>query len=230
LTAGADRTALKRAAAARAVAEVQNDMVVGLGTGTTAEPAVEELAARVASGLRIVGVPTSERTRALATRLGVPLAAPDDWPHIDLTIDGADQVERGSLNLIKGLGGALLREKIVASASSRMVVVVDESKIVDRLGSATALPVEIVPFGRQRTLERLAGIGLQPELRLTAGQPFVSDGGNHIADCHIAAVTDASRLEAELSAVVGVVEIGLFLGLASMVIIGHPAGIEVMKR
>jgi ribose 5-phosphate isomerase A len=224
-----DRTTLKRAAAVRAVAEVQGDMVVGLGTGSTATFVVEELGARVAGGLRIVGVPTSERTRALAAKLGVPVAPPDDWPAIDLTIDGADQVERGSLDLVKGLGGALLREKIVASASRRMVVVVDESKIVDRLGGATSLPVEIVAFGRERTLARLAGLGLRPELRLADGRAFVSDGGNHIADCRIDAVADFRRLEAELSATVGVVETGLFLGLASMVIVGRPAGIEVMK-
>jgi ribose 5-phosphate isomerase A len=224
-----DRTALKHAAAARAVAEVQSDMVVGLGSGSTATLVVEELGARVASGLRIVGVPTSESTRALAARLGVPLAPPDDWPAIDLTIDGADQVERGSLNLVKGLGGALLREKIVASASRRMVVVVDDSKIVDRLGRTTPLPVEIVAFGRERTMARLAGLGLRPELRLAGGRAFISDGGNHIADCHIDAVTDARGLETELSAIVGVVETGLFLGLASRVIVGHPAGIEVME-
>jgi ribose 5-phosphate isomerase A len=230
MTLAVDRDQLKRAAAVRAVGEIQNGMVVGLGTGTTAAFVVKEVGARVAAGLRIVCVPTSERTRAQATELGVALAPRDDWPSIDLTIDGADQVERGSLNLIKGLGGALLREKIVASASRRMVVVVDDSKIVDRLGRATPLPVEIVPFGRRRTLERLAALGLQPVLRLADGQPFVSDGGNNIADCHIATVADAKGLETELSAVVGVVETGLFLGLATTVIVGCPTGIEVMER
>jgi ribose 5-phosphate isomerase A len=224
-----DRAALKHAAAVRAIAEVRSDMVVGLGSGSTATFVVQELGARVADGLRITGVPTSERTRALAMQLGVPVAPPDDWPAIDLTIDGADQVERGSLNLVKGLGGALLREKIVATASHRMVVVVDDSKIVDRLGRVTPLPVEIVAFGRQRTLARLAELGLRPELRLADGRPFISDGGNHIADCHVDAVADPRRLETELSAIVGVVETGLFLGLASMVIVGHPGGIEVME-
>jgi ribose 5-phosphate isomerase A len=230
-----DRTDLKRAAAQRAIAEIKDGMVVGLGSGSTAELAVEELAKRVARGLKLLGVPTSEQTRTLALRLGVPMAAPDDWPRIDLDIDGADQVERGSLALVKGLGGALLREKIVASASARMVVVVDESKLVDRLGGATPLPVEIVAFGWQGTLDRLAGLGLQPRLRQVAGKPFVSDGGNHVADCAIAEITDAGRLERELSATVGVVETGLFLGLASMVVVGRATGtgaieIEVMQR
>jgi ribose 5-phosphate isomerase A len=233
--AAVDRTALKRAAAARAVAEVEDDMVVGLGSGSTAELVVEALAHRVAGGLRIVGVPTSEQTRALAVRLGIPLVAPDVWPRIDLDIDGADQVERGTLALIKGLGGALLREKIVASAAARMVVVVDESKIVSMLGAATALPVEIVAFGARRTLERLSGLGLHPRLRLAAGRPFVSDGGNHIADCAVGEIVDAARLEAELSALVGVVETGLFLGLASTVVVGRATGAgttatEVMER
>jgi len=224
------QTALKRAAARRAVDEVQDGMVVGLGSGSTAELALEALAERVACGLRISGVPTSERTRALAQKLGVPLADPDDWPRIDVTIDGADQVARGSLDLIKGLGGALLREKIVAAASRRMVVVVDESKIVDRLGGATPLPVEIVAFGCHRTLERLEAMGLGPRLRLAAGRPFVSDGGNLIADCAMASPLDVALLGRKLSATVGVVETGLFLGLASMVVVGRTTGIEVMKR
>jgi ribose 5-phosphate isomerase A len=222
--------ALKRAAAVRAVEEIRSGMVVGLGSGSTAELAVEALGLRVESGLAIVGVPTSERTRALAAKFRIPLAPSNDWPRIDLTIDGADQVERGTLSLIKGLGGALLREKIVASASARLIVVVDQSKIVDRLGGATPVPVEIVPFGAQRTLDRLTALGLGPKLRQVAGKPFVTDGGNHIADCAIPRIDDASRLEAELSAIVGVIETGLFLGLASMVVVGRSTGIEVMKR
>jgi len=225
-----DIASLKQAAAMRAVTEVQDGMVVGLGTGSTATFAVEALAKRVSQGLRIVTVPTSERTRALAQKLGVPLAPEGDWPAIDLVIDGADQVERGSLDLIKGLGGALLREKIVASSGKRMIVVVDESKIVDRLGGRTPLPVEIVAFGWQGTLERLATLGVQPKLRVTDDRPFVSDGGNHIADCHLAEIADARDLEAKLSRIVGVIETGLFVGLASMVVVGGSTGIEVMKR
>lgn len=225
-----DIASLKQAAAIRAVTEVQDGMVVGLGTGSTATFAVEALAKRVAQGLRIVTVPTSERTRELAQKLGVPLAPAGDWPSIDLVIDGADQVERSSLDLIKGLGGALLREKIVASSGKRMIVVVDETKIVDRLGEQTALPVEIVTFGWQGTIERLAAHGLRPRLRLAGDRPFVSDGGNHIANCHLAEIADARDLEAKLSRIVGVVETGLFVGLASMVVVGGSTGIEVMKR
>jgi ribose 5-phosphate isomerase A len=225
-----DIASLKQAAAMRAVTEVQDGMVVGLGTGSTATFAVEALAKRVSQGLRIVTVPTSERTRALAQKLGVPLAPAGDWPAIDLVIDGADQVERGSLDLIKGLGGALLREKIVASSGKRMIVVVDETKIVDRLGGQTPLPVEIVAFGWQGTIERLETLGVQPKLRVTDDRPFVSDGGNHIADCRLAEIADARDLETKLSRIVGVIETGLFVGLASMVVVGGSTGIEVMKR
>jgi len=223
--------AAKRTAAERAVGEIQDGMVVGLGTGTTAEIAVDLLGARVARGLRIRGVPTSERTAAQAMRLGIPLIAmQDDWPAIDLAIDGADQVERSTLNLVKGLGGALLREKIVASAAARFIVMVDDSKLVDRLGGATPLPVEILPFGQSVTLKRLVALGLQPRLRLAGGMPFVTDGGHHIADCGFAGIADVAGLDAELSATVGVVETGLFLGPAAMVVVGHGSGVEVMKR
>lgn len=205
-------------------------MMVGLGTGTTAELAVEALARRLSADLKIVAVPTSERTRALAEKLGVPLAPAGDWPDLDLVIDGADQVERRSLDLIKGLGGALLREKIVASAAKRMVVIVDDSKIVDRLGGQTPLPVEIVAFGWQHTVKRLADLGLRPRLRVVSGEPFLSDGGNHIVDCHVGEIADAPSLAAKLAGIVGVIETGLFLGLASMVVVGNSIGIEVMKR
>jgi ribose 5-phosphate isomerase A len=222
-----DREALKRAAAARAIGEIEDGMVVGLGSGSTAEIAVELLAAR---HLKIVGVPTSERTAQLARNLGLTLATLDEHPELDLVIDGADQVERGTLNLVKGLGGALLREKIVASAARRMIVVVDDSKLVDRLGSHTALPVEIVAFGWRSTFRRLERAGYNPALRGGANHPFVTDGGNHIADCVVANIEDAHGLEAELSSIVGVVESGLFIGLASRVIVAGDSGVEIMER
>jgi ribose 5-phosphate isomerase A len=205
-------------------------MVVGLGSGSTAAFALECLAERVAGGLRIVGIPTSDATAALARRLGIPLAGFDEHRRIDLTIDGADQVERGTLHLIKGLGGALLREKIVAAASARLIVAVDESKLVDRLGGRTALPVEIVTFGRQTTIDRLTARGCAPTLRRTSGQPFTTDGGNYIADCAFPAIPDAVALEARLASVVGVVESGLFIGLASTIVVGRPAGVEIIER
>jgi ribose 5-phosphate isomerase A len=222
-----DREALKRAAAARAIEEIEDGMVVGLGSGSTAEIAIRLLAARRP---RLVGVPTSERTAKLARSLGLALATLDEHPRLDLVIDGADQVERGTLNLVKGLGGALLREKIVASAARRMIVIVDDSKLVDRLGGRTPLPVEIVAFGRRSTLGRLERAGLHPVLRGGPGQPFVTDGGNHIADCPIAAIEDPASLERELSAMVGVIESGLFIGLASCIIVAGARGVEVIER
>jgi ribose 5-phosphate isomerase A len=185
---------MKRAAALRAIAEVRDGMVVGLGSGSTAAFALEGLAERVADGLRIVGIPTSDATAALARRLGIPLASFERHRRVDLTIDGADQVEFGTLNLIKGLGGALLREKIVAAASARLIVAIDESKLVDRLGGRTALPVEIVPFGWQTTIDRLTALGCAPQLRRTGGQPFTTDGGNYIADCSAETIPDPERL------------------------------------
>jgi ribose 5-phosphate isomerase A len=225
-----DRDALKRAAAARAVTEVKPGMVLGLGSGTTAEIAVELLAERVAAGLAVVGIPTSERTKALAMRLGIALTDFSAHPTIDLAIDGADQVERGTLNLIKGLGGALMREKIVAAVARRMIVVVDQSKLVPRLGGQTPLPVEIARFGAPSTLARLAAAGYRPTLRQRDGVPFVTDGGNHIADCAIAAIADAAGLAAQLRAIVGVVETGLFVGMTSKVVVGGPQGVEEFER
>ena len=225
-----DRDAMTRAAAERAVADVKPGMVVGLGSGSTAEIAIALLGRKVAAGLSIVGIPTSERTRALAHELGIPLTGFEAHPRIDLVIDGADQVERGTLNLIKGLGGALLREKIVAASARRMIVVVDSSKLVPRLGGQTPLPVEIASFGWPSTMQRLRVAGYQPTLRKTGGQPFTTDGGNHIADCAIASIDDASRLEMELHALPGVMETGLFIGMASRVIVGGPQGVEELER
>jgi ribose 5-phosphate isomerase A len=221
---------MKRAAAKRAVEEVGDGMVIGLGSGSTAAFALEGLAERVAGGLRVLGIPTSDATAALARRLGIPLTDFDRDRRIDLTIDGADQVERGTLYLIKGLGGALLREKIVAAASARLIVAVDESKLVDRLGGRTALPVEIVTFGWQTTIDRLTALGCAPRLRGAGGRPFTTDGGNYIADCAIPEISDPVALEARLVSVLGVVETGLFIGLASTIVVGRPAGIEIIER
>jgi ribose 5-phosphate isomerase A len=225
-----DRDAMKRAAAERAVAEVKSGMVVGLGSGSTAEIAVELLGAKVAAGLSIAGIPTSERTRMLAFQHGIPLTGFDVHPRIDLVIDGADQVEQGTLNLIKGLGGALLREKIVAASARRMIVVVDSGKLVAKLGGRTPLPVEIAAFGWPSTMERLKAAGHRPALRQTGGQPFTTDGGNHIADCAIDAIDDPKKLEAQLHALPGVMGTGLFIGMASKVIVGGPQGVEEFER
>ena len=226
----AELDALKQAAAVRAVAEVESGMVLGLGSGTTAALALEALAARISEGLRVVGIPTSEKTAMLARRRGVPLTTFDAHRRIDLTIDGADEVDCRTFHLIKGLGGALLREKIIAAASERMIVVVDESKVVDCLGAHGTLPVEIVPFGWQTTLDRLAAMDCQPRLRMIAGEPFRTDGGNYIVDCIITEIADPPVLEARLADTVGVVESGLFIGLASMLVIGRKNGVEVINQ
>jgi ribose 5-phosphate isomerase A len=220
----------KRAAAVRAAAEVENDMVVGLGSGTTAAFAIAALRDRMADGLRIVGIATSEKTAALARAYGIPLTDFSDHRTIHITIDGADAVFRHDLTLIKGLGGALLREKIVAKASDRMIVVVDESKMADSLGAYATLPVEILPFGWQVTCDRLKAMGCRPRLRMAAALPFTTDNGNYIADCSMNQSAAPAALEAKLAAIPGVVESGLFVGLASMVLVGHQTGVEVIER
>ncbi|HEV2302010.1 MAG TPA: ribose-5-phosphate isomerase RpiA [Stellaceae bacterium] len=228
------RDALKRAAALRAVAEVEDGMVVGLGTGSTAGFVAEELASRIARGLRIVGIPTSERTAALARRLGIPLAGFAEHQRLDLTIDGADEVERGTLDLIKGLGGALLREKVVAAASRRLVIVVDREKLVNRLGEHSPVPVEVAQFGWQATAAALSRLGAAPRLRTVEnseppGEPYVTDGGNYILDCAFGPIDDPAALERDIAMTVGVIESGLFIGRASAVVNASAAGVEVLK-
>jgi ribose 5-phosphate isomerase A len=220
---------LKRAAAEAAVALVEDGMVLGLGSGSTAAFALQALAARVSKGLRIAGIPTSEQIAARARELGVPLTSFAEHRRIDMTIDGADEVELGTLNLIKGHGGALLREKIVASASRQMVVIVDETKLVERLGSCMSLPVEIVTFGWQVVLDRLTEAGAVPNLR-GSDQPFETDSGNWIADCDFGTIADPAALHQRLAAMVGVVESGLFVGLASRVIVGTASGVSMLPR
>jgi ribose 5-phosphate isomerase A len=221
------RDALKRAAAEAAVQLVENDMVVGLGTGSTAVFAIEALARRHRQGLRFVGIPTSERTAAQAEGAGIPLTSFSEHRQIDLTIDGADEVEQGTLNLIKGLGGALLHEKIVAAASHRLAIIVDESKLVDRLGTRTPVPVEVVPFGLEATRESLEVLGASARLRMSStGQTFATDSGNRILDCDFGRIADPARLEDRIRRVVGVVESGLFIGRADPVFVADVAGVR----
>ncbi len=224
-----ERDRLKRAAALRAIEYVEDGMVVGLGTGSTAYFVVEGLGARVAQGLKIVGIPTSERTATQARSLKIPLATFAEHPSIDLTIDGADEVERGTLNLIKGLGGALLREKIVAAAGDRLVIVVDEEKLVPRLGDHTPVPVEVVQFGWQATAARLEQIGATPVLRHAhEDHAFITDGGNYILDCRFKEIADGVTLERQIGMIVGVVESGLFIGRSTAVIVASAGGVEVL--
>jgi len=221
---------LKKAAAEWAAALIEDGMVVGLGTGSTASLILDPLAARIRQGLRIVGIPTSKRMAEQARALGIPLSTLADHARVDLTIDGADEVEIGTLNLIKGRGGALLSEKIVASASARLVVVADESKLVERLGRG-ALPVEVVPFGWQSTARRIESLGASAALRLRPdGEAFVTDGGHYILDCGFGPISSASSLDRELNLTVGVVEHGLFLELTDRVGVGRAGGVDLLVR
>ena len=222
----------KKEAAEAAAKLVENGMVVGLGTGSTAAFLVAELGRRVNDeGLQFTGIPTSERTAEQARDLGIPLTSFAEHPEIDLTIDGADEVELGTLYLIKGHGGALLREKIVAAASERMAVMVDESKLVKRLGSTFSVPVEVVPFGWQATEQKLKDLGANPSVRPGVdGKPYVTDGGHYILDCAFGPMPHPKKIASRLDEVVGVVEHGLFLGLAQQVFVGGPKGVRILKH
>lgn len=224
----------KLAAARRALSFVEPRMRLGLGTGSTASVFVELLGAGVREGLQVLCVPTSEQTRVLAEKLGVPLSTLDETPLLDLTIDGADELD-GELRLIKGGGGALLREKIVATASDRMIVIADASKRVEKLGRFP-LPVEVVRFGVTATrnmIEMLAhDAGCQGEITLRLkpdGSPFITDGGNFIFDCAFGQIDDPESLDEALKFIPGVVENGLFLGIADAAIIGGPEGVSVIE-
>jgi ribose 5-phosphate isomerase A len=221
----------KQAAAEAAAKLVEDGMVVGLGTGSTATFFVTALAKRVADEhLRIVGIPTSSKTAALARSLKIPLSTFAAHAQIDLTADGADEVERGTLYLIKGRGGALLREKIVAAASKHMVIVADESKLVDRLGSLVSVPVEVVKFGWQATQQKLQALGANPSLRLGENKKlYVTDGGNYIMDCAFGPMEKPKEVAHHLDHVIGAVEHGLFLGFAKEVFVGGPDGVKVLK-
>jgi ribose 5-phosphate isomerase A len=225
-----DEQELKKAASESAVAQVVDGMIVGLGSGSTAAFAVSALGRRVQQGLRIVGIPTSESTAADARALGIPLCSLEEEPQIDVTIDGADEVEEGKLNLIKGGGGALLREKIVASASKRLVIVIHDSKLVQHLGSGYPMPAEVVSFGWQATARQLANLGAKPLLRRNPdGEPFRSDGGNYILDCKFEGIVSAETLAEQLDHVVGLVEHGFFIGMASEVHMAGPDGVRVLR-
>lgn len=207
--------------AGRAAAQLVRDGdVVGLGTGSTAYFAVVAIGERVKAGLKIVAIPTSEATAELARKLGINLSTLDEHPTIDITIDGADEVDP-KLNLIKGGGGALLREKIIATASKKMVVAADSTKIVKALGKFP-LPVEIIPFARAVLEKQITSLGATCELRMKPdGKPFVTDEGHHILDCSFGKIGDPPKTARELSRMPGVVEHGLFIGLAKLAIIGR---------
>ncbi len=217
----------KQLSGARAAEYVEDGMVVGLGTGSTAFFAIQKLGQRVAKGLHICGIPTSDQSRIQAESENIPLIGFDKVRRIDLTIDGADELDP-HFNLIKGGGGALLREKIVASLSDREIIVADESKSVAHLG-AFPLPVEVIPFGWQAIQRLLSDLGCHPMLRTDRHDtrddaPYLTDNGNYIIDCDFGRIDDPPALEAEINAICGVVECGLFIGLADRIIIGKTDG------
>jgi len=220
-------------AAARALELVADGMRIGLGTGHAAALFLARLANRIRSGLQVVGVPTSEATAAEARSLGIPLGALDDEEELALTVDGADEVAP-NLDLVKGFGGALVRERIVAAASRRQVILVGHDKLVDRLGMRGRIPIEVVPFACRLVLRRVRALGLDPVVRLAGAQPFISDNGNLTIDCGLArplADAGATRaLEAGLRAIPGVVDTGLFLGTAERALVGYPDGhVDVLR-
>lgn len=224
---------LKRQAAERAAEWIADGITLGLGTGSTVRHLLDVIAERRAAGewLRVVSVPTSVDTERRATALGIPLATLAQRPRIDLTIDGADEVDP-ELGLIKGLGGALLREKIVAAASAQLVIVADESKLVERLGTRAPLPVEVDPFGEPVQPAFLRALGCEPTQRARGdGSPYVTDGGNHVLDCRFDdGIDDPEDLERRLALRPGIVESGLFLGMATAAVIAGAGGVRVLRR
>ncbi|MGQ2902647.1 MAG: ribose-5-phosphate isomerase RpiA [Neoaquamicrobium sediminum] len=228
-----DARQLKIEAAREALTHVADGMKLGIGTGSTAEEFVRLLAVKVGEGMTVIGVPTSERTARLCSELGVPLSTLDETPRLDLTIDGADEVDP-ALSLVKGGGGALLREKIVAAASARMIVIADASKLVDTLGRFP-LPIEVNPFGLRATEiaigEAAARLGLDGPLtlRMTNGEPFVTDGGHFIIDASFGRIPDTRALSDALHAIPGVVEHGLFLELADAAIVADADGVRTVR-
>jgi len=223
------KSVAKKLAAEFALTFVKDGQVVGLGTGSTAKYAIEGLAKMVQDGLNVRGVPTSKATEALARSLGIPLLDLNEVLRIDLTIDGADEVDP-HFDMIKGGGGALTREKLVAIASIRRVMLVDETKLVSALGETRALPVEVLAFCWVMTARRLQELGCEPQLRLTEGQHFLTDNGNYILDCKFPPIQRPGDLETSIKLLPGVVESGLFVDLADTLVIGFDDRTEVRER
>jgi ribose 5-phosphate isomerase A len=230
--------AWKRAAAEAAVASIPDGAIVGLGSGSTAELLLPALAERIRQGLRVTGIATSERTREQAAAHGIPLTDLDSVQLVTMSIDGADEVLLPRLELIKGRGGALLREKLVAAASRYRVIVADATKLVPVLARAHPIPVEVVPFGWRHTAGRLVALGAAPILRRAGGAdpadantpPFVTDSGHYVLDCRFGPLAQPDMLAGYLQATVGVVEHGLFIGMTERVYIGGPDGVQVYDR
>ena len=217
---------LKRQAALRALAEIRDGMIVGLGTGSTAAHFIRELGG---ARLKVAGIPTSEESRRLAEEAGIRLTTFKEHPRIDVTVDGADEVSP-ELDLIKGLGGALVREKIVAHASKRVVIIVDESKLVDRLGQKAVIPIEVIPFAVPCVLLLVQQLRGEARVRERDGLPFVSDNGNSIVDWNHGIIDDPTTLEKQLKAMTGVVDSGIFANVAHCAIVAGGQGIRKLER
>jgi ribose 5-phosphate isomerase A len=220
---------MKKQAAEKAVQYIEDGMIIGLGTGSTVEFAMKRIGELVRGGLHIKGIPTSLKTKRLATELLIPLTELDEHTEIDVTIDGADEVD-SNLNLIKGGGGALTREKIIAYHSKKVIIIVDETKIVKGLGCDSFLPVEVTKFGWQATKKALEAMGCTAELRKIMDEPFITDNQNYILDCDFGKITEPEALEKEINNLPGVLENGLFIGLADEVIVGSKQGIMTLER
>ncbi len=212
--------------AQRALEFVPEGSSIGLGTGRAATAFIHALGEKVRAGFRVRGVPTSEASAQLATKLGIPLTTLDECPALDVDLDGADEVDPAG-NLIKGYGGALVREKIVAAAARRLVILVGPEKLVSRLGSRGKLPVEVIPFARHPCSRAITALGLTPEIRLDGGEAHRTDNGNYILDCGIGPLDRPAELEAALRAIPGVVGTGLFLNMNPTVLVGHADRVEV---
>jgi ribose 5-phosphate isomerase A len=220
---------LKKQAALAALDEIRSGMVVGLGTGSTATHFIRGLGEKVRTGMEVVAIPTSEESRRLAEEVGIPLTTFKEHLDIDVTVDGADEVSP-HLDLIKGLGGALVREKIVAHASKRVIIVVDESKLVRQLGAKTVIPVEVISLAADRVMFQLRQLGGEAVVREKNGQPFISDNGNKIVDWYHGVIDDPAALEKQLKAMTGVVDSGIFAGVASAVIVAASSGVRKIER
>ncbi|RKD24453.1 ribose 5-phosphate isomerase A [Ammoniphilus oxalaticus] len=218
----------KRIAAEKAVEWIEDGMLIGLGSGSTVYWFIRKLAERVHDGLRIQGIPSSKRTEQWADEMGIPLTDFSKTDRLDLAIDGADEVDP-KLNLIKGGGGSLLREKLVNQVADKLIIIVDDSKAVLQLGQFP-LPVEVVPFAWQTTVNRLRELGVEPRLRMDGARPFVSNNQNYIFDCAFQTIRDPQALHRELKQVLGVVETGLFLNMADLVLIGSEQGVQQLKK
>ncbi len=219
----------KETAGRASIRFVHDGQILGLGTGSTAVHAIRAIGERVSKGLKIIGIPTSVRSKELAASLGIPLATLDDYQQIDVTIDGADEVDP-ALNLIKGGGGALLREKIIASATKQLVIVADSQKQVPCLGKFP-LPVEVIPFAQALVAKEIAALGASVEIRPDGkGGPYVTDEGHHILDCRFGTIPDPPALARTLSCVPGIVEHGLFIGMADVVLIGKGSDVVELRK